>query len=159
MTLPRAREKDLVVHEMRDEVLIYDLQSDKAHCLNRTSGFVWKHCDGSTSVEEIADLLGVEMQTTVDESVVRLALDQLARYDLLQERVAVPVVMPRISRRGLVRTLGTAAIVVPLITSIIAPTAAEAATMGACGNPGDSCTSDADCCSQNCNALTCGAPL
>ena len=159
MTLPRAREKDLVVHYLPDEVLIYDLQRDKAHCLNRTSGFVWKHCDGSTSVAEIADMLCAEMQTTVDESVVWLALDQLASYDLLQERAAFPVGMPRISRRGLVRTLGAAAIMAPLITSIIAPTAAEAATMGACGAQGDACVTNSDCCSQNCNIGTCGPAL
>src|ERR1700682_6371927 len=133
MIRPRARETDLVVHELPDEVLIYDLQRDKAHCLNRTSGFVWKHCDGRNSVEEIVDMLGAEMRTKVDECVVWLALNQLASYNLLQEPAAFHVGMPKISRRGLVRTLGAAAIMAPLITSIIAPTAAEAATMGACG--------------------------
>src|SRR6267143_2036300 len=118
-TLPSGRRDGIIVRELADEVLIYDLQRDKAHCLNRTSGFVWRHCDGSTSVAEIADILCAEMQTTVDESVVWLALDQLASYDLLQERAAFPAGMPRISRRGIVRTLGAAAILAPLITSII----------------------------------------
>ena len=32
--LPVARQKDLIVRELSDEVLVYDLNTDKAHCLN-----------------------------------------------------------------------------------------------------------------------------
>ena len=145
-----------MVHEFPDEVVIYDLERNKAHCLNQTSGFVWRHCDGQTSVAKIAKMLGAQTQTSVDEAVVWLALDQLVGYNLLQERMDLPLGMNRISRRQLVRTLGTAAIVAPLVISIVAPTAAQAAT---CGAIGDSCLSDSDCCSQNCNAGTCGPEL
>jgi hypothetical protein len=43
-----------------DEVLIYDLKQHKAHCLNKTAALVWNHCDGETSVSEMATLLQKE---------------------------------------------------------------------------------------------------
>jgi hypothetical protein len=139
MKLPKARRKSLVVNEFSDEVVIYDLESNQAHCLNETSGFVWRHCDGRTSVAKLTKMLGDQMQMSVDEQVVWLALDQLASYDLLQERISLPFGMTKISRRQVVRTLGAAAILAPLVTSIVAPTAAQAAS---CLPEGSSCTFD-----------------
>ena len=52
--LPRARQASLIIKEVDDETLIYDLETDKAHCLNSTASRVWKSCDGRTSVAEIA---------------------------------------------------------------------------------------------------------
>ncbi len=156
MKLPKARRKALVVNEFPDEVVIYDLESNQAHCLNQTSGFVWRHCDGRTSVAKLTKMLGDQMQTSVDEQVVWLALDQLASYDLLQERISLPFGMTKISRRQVVRTLGAAALLAPLVTSIVAPTAAQAAT---CLPEGSACSFDGDCCSFNCNAGACGPAL
>ena len=34
-TLPLARRARIIVKKLRDEVLVYDLDRDKAHCLNR----------------------------------------------------------------------------------------------------------------------------
>lgn len=36
-TLPAVRHEGLIVQELSDEVLIYDLDRDKAHCLNPTA--------------------------------------------------------------------------------------------------------------------------
>ena len=52
--LPRMREQGLVVDDLPDEVLVYDLDRHQAHCLNRTAALVWRHCDGQTTVKEIA---------------------------------------------------------------------------------------------------------
>jgi hypothetical protein len=136
--------------------VIYDLESNQAHCLNQASGFVWRRCDGRTSVAKLTKMLGDQMQTNVNEEVVWLALDQLASYDLLQERISLPLGMTKISRRQVVRTLGTAALLAPLVTSIVAPTAAQAAT---CLPQGSACSVDGDCCSFNCNAGVCGPAL
>ena len=43
---PVARQEGLVIQEMPDEVLVFDLKTNKAHCLNETAAFVWKACDG-----------------------------------------------------------------------------------------------------------------
>ncbi len=64
--LPNARREDLVIREMPQELLVYDLGSDKAHCLNRTVAAVWKHCDGKTTVDEAARILTGELELPID---------------------------------------------------------------------------------------------
>lgn len=147
---PHARKEGLVVRELPDEVLVYDLERDKAHCLNQTAALVWKHCDGETSVPEITRLLEKDLKAPVDEKLVWFALDQLSKDHLLEDGIVPPAAMlGGMSRRQMVRTLGLAAVVaVPLVTSIIAPTPAQAAT---CLASGQACTSSAQCCSGLCN--------
>jgi len=119
-----ARRDDLVVQEMPDEILIYDLKQHKAHCLNHTAAFVWNHCDGQTTAAGMAELMEIEWGKPVGEDVVWIALDQLSRAELLQERVVRPE-GSSFSRRAAIRKLGLAtALALPLVISIVAPTAA-----------------------------------
>lgn len=124
----RARKRDLVIKELLDEVLVYDLKQHKAHCLNRTAAFAWNHCDGQTSVAEIALLLEKEWRKPVTEDVVWLALKQLSRANLLEEPVRNEEGM-RASRRAVLRKLGTAAAIAPLVISLVAPTASAGASV------------------------------
>jgi hypothetical protein len=143
-TVPSARKDGLVVQELPDEVLVYDSERHKAHCLNPTAALVWKHCDGRRSVAEMARLLEKSLGTgAVSEDVVRFALNQLERDHLLEEKLMWPTGAKPISRRELVRRLGIgAAVAIPLITSILAPSVAYA---GSGANPGATCTSNSDC--------------
>jgi hypothetical protein len=146
--LPRARNSQLVTEEVAGELLVYDLNSDRAHCLNPTAAMVWTHCDGLTTVEEIGQLLEGQMNAAVAGEVVWLALEQLEKSHLLQEPFVPPERSEQVSRRTLIKRLGiAAAVTMPLVTSIIAPTAVSAATCGASGAP---CTVNSDCCSNNC---------
>jgi hypothetical protein len=151
---PRARTEGLVVHELPDEVLVYDRDRDKAHCLNQTAALVWKYCDGKTTVASMAQQLGRDLNTeSVDEKVIWFALDQLGKDHLLSEIAAPPAMLAGMSRREMVRVLGVAAAVaVPLVTSIVAPTPAQAAT---CLPPGQPCGTSAQCCSGLCSGGVC----
>lgn len=132
---PQARLEQLVVKELADETLVYDERGHKAHCLNQTAAFVWKHCDGRTSVAQIARLLEKHTKTTVSEQVIWYALRQLEQSQLLKESVPRPAPASYMTRRELVRNLGVAAaLTVPLVTSIVAPTATEAQTRTCAGN-------------------------
>jgi hypothetical protein len=146
-SLPEARREDIVVHELPDETLVYDLKRHKALCLNRAAGLVWKHCDGRTSVAEMSVLLERELQTPVAHEVVCFALGRLDRARLLRERLILPSGVARLSRRELVQMGLAAAIAVPAIMSVIAPRAVQAATCLAGGKP---CTSNSQCCSNVC---------
>ena len=161
-TLPKARKEGIIVRELPDEVLIYDRHRDQAHCLNQTAGFVWQHCDGRTRVATVARLLSTKGQTPVDESVVLLALDQLAERHLLIESSTRPF-GARVSRRKLVLKYAPAALALPVVLSITAPTAAAAATPTpppptpnpACAVPnnkpdGCPCVDNAECVSGDC---------
>lgn len=150
---PLARKQDLLVRELPGEVLVYDLARDRAHCLNETAAFVWQRCDGRNTAREIALLLGKKVDSTIDEKIVWLALDQLAAHDLLKHRPATPPSLLGINRRQMVRALGLGAIVaVPLVESIVAPSAAQAAT---CFPSGHACAAGAQCCSTICNSNVC----
>ncbi|HEX8143145.1 MAG TPA: PqqD family protein [Pyrinomonadaceae bacterium] len=143
---PRARREQLIVKELANETLIYDENSNEAHCLNQTAAFVWKHCDGRTSIEQLGRLLDKETKGAVSEQLVWSAIEQLEKSHLLEGPVSRPAHVARLSRRALIRNLGlAAAVTVPLVTSIVAPTAAEAAS-GACSAVNGPCTVDTDCC-------------
>ena len=124
---PQARESGLVVEELEDELLVYDLDRDKAHCLNSTAALVWKQCDGKTGVEGIAARLRKDSQLQIDDEVVWVALRRLGKANLLSERVAAPKELAFGStRRDLIKKLALAGGL--SVITIIAPTAAEAAT-------------------------------
>ena len=149
---PKARHEGLVVQELADEVLVYDNERFKAHCLNQTAALVWQHCDGKTSTKDIALALEKASGSSVSEEVVWLALSQLGKSHLLTERLVRPAGRAGISRREVIRRVGIAAAVgLPVVTSIVAPKAAQAAN---CLPQGASCTTSAQCCSNVCN----GAP-
>jgi hypothetical protein len=151
--LPSARKEGLVIRELADELLVYDTQRDKAHCLNPTAALIFHHCDGRSSPAEIAHSLSLELNAPVDEKLVWFALEQFSKDHLLEERVNIPQLMSGMTRREMVRALGLAAVVaVPLVTSIVAPTPAQAAT---CLPPGSACTSSAQCCNGLCSGGTC----
>lgn len=125
-----AREEELVVQELSDEVLIYDLKQHKAHCLNQTAAFVWNHCDGETTADEIAKLMEKEWRTPVSPDAVWFALDKLSKADLLQNRITLPEAKAGLSRRNAVRRLGFGALMAaPLVMSLVSPHAASAATL------------------------------
>lgn len=132
---PRARKNKLIVKELASEVLVYDETSHKALCLNPTAALVWKFCDGRTSIPRITQLLAKEMSVTVPEQTVWLAIKQLDESRLLELPVAQQAWIPQTSRRSVMRTIGIAAVALPLITVIAIPNAASAASCKTVGQP------------------------
>jgi hypothetical protein len=138
---PRARKDDLVLTELPDELLVYDLERHKAHCLNPTAALVFKHCDGRTSVKQIARTLGSELDIAPDEGLVWLSLERLDKARLLEARPAPPQATQRYSRRDLVRRVGLAVATLPVVATVLAPTPAAALAScipaSACIGPGN----------------------
>ena len=154
--LPKKSSKGIIVKELPDEVLVYDLDRDKAHCLNQSAAAIWERCDGRTTAAEIARAVQEKTGAPVGEEIVWLALEALGRDRLLEERMEWPIAIPRISRREAVRRIGIgAAIAIPLVTTIIAPTPAQAST---CLSKCSSCSTGAQCCSTVCASSVAGCP-
>lgn len=150
--MPRARTSDLIVRELPDEVLVYDTQRLKALCLNQTSAFIWKRCDGKMTVAKMTRLLGREFSAPVDEDVVWLALRQLRRLRLLDDE-SVANGFIKVTRRDLVRKYLPAALAIPLILSIPAPAAAQAGSTP-CAGQGQACSEEVPCCPGfNCDGI------
>jgi hypothetical protein len=151
--LPRMRVNGLVVDDLPDEVLVYDLERHDAHCLNRSAALVWRCCDGGSSSSEIARRLTAELDVEFSEDLVLVALNQLEKLNLLERQSETPAHFAVLSRRQMVRRLGlAAAVAVPLITSIVAPTAVQA---GTCVPSGQPCSPTIACCAMlGCNIGT-----
>ena len=130
---PKARKSGLVVQEVPDEVLVYDLDSNKAHCLNQSAAIVWKSCDGATSISDIAKLVEAEAGGSVSEDFVWLAIDQLNESDLLETSIRSSFAGE--SRREVIKKIGLATMVgLPIIASLVAPQSAMAAVSCNCVN-------------------------
>jgi len=147
--VPRARTSRLVTRDFGDELLVYDLERHKAYCLNQVAMEVCRHCDGETTIPDMALRIGNVLGVPVDEQAVRLGLVRLEKANLLDSPVAQ---IHHTSRREMLRTLGRAAVVVvPLVTAITVPTSAQAAS--GCLPPGSPCTGPGQCCPPfSCNA-------
>ncbi len=158
---PLARRDGLVVRDLDDETLVYDRERHQAHCLNRTSAAVFRLCDGARSAERDRGAAGRARRSGARgkrSSRPRSGSSPTAR--LLVERRAPrsrpsrPLrPRPSTSRRELLRL---AALAVPVIASIVAPTPAQAASACVpetqCGQSENYCEPcDIDCGSDVCS--------
>jgi hypothetical protein len=131
MTAPCARKNEVVSQKLAEETMVYDQISHRAHVLNQTLALVWESADGQNSIDEIAQILHRQLGLPADRSVVLLALQELSESGLLQEPVQAEVGPERLTRRHVARRLalaGASAALVPLVTSVLAPTPAMAAS-------------------------------
>ena len=120
--MPISRSGNIVVQEYDCEILIYDLLIHNAYSLNETTSRIWKFLDGKTSVETIVQKSGLPKE------IVFLALEQLQKKDLLQEKVEIELPADSISRRKLLVKIGATSVILPIIASVVAPQAIHAAS-------------------------------
>jgi hypothetical protein len=113
---PRARTDGLHIQPLGDELLVFDRDDDRAHSLNETAAKVWQACDGTRDLAALGQACGVDGDT------VEFALELLRTNGLLDEPAA-PATFSR-------RTLLGAAVALPVVISVAAPTAAMAASTG-----------------------------
>ena len=151
---PKARSVGVVVRELDEEVLVYDLDTHRAVCLNGAAASVWRLCDGRRTPEEIRRALAKANASAVPAEFVWLALEQLGRDGLLDARLpARPQALAGLSRREMMRRVGlAAAVALPAVASIVAPTPAQAASCLPTGAP---CNDGAECCSSVCTSNQC----
>jgi len=145
---PIARKNDIVVQELKDETLIYDLKTNRAYCLNETSALVWQLCDGRRTTSEISDELSVRLKALVTEEFVWLAIGQLDKDGLLDGEIENP--FGGLTRREVIRKVGFASVVgLPMVSSMVAPRAsmAQSGLLANCDGP---CTAGSQCFSGIC---------
>jgi hypothetical protein len=151
-----ARSEDLVVEELDQELLVYDLAANRAHCLSATAARVWRACDGFTTTEVLCNKLDL------DEETLTQALQELDSCALLQ---AHELGTTRREMTVKVAKYGTAVAAAPLVVSILAPVASATATptpfqcelytTTACGaSTGCGSIAGCCCCSKGCKGET-----
>jgi hypothetical protein len=124
---PKAKFDNLVIQELSDEILIYNLETNKAYSLNETSKLVWQNCDGKKDVSQIALVISKNLKQAVPDDLVWLALDSFKKEGLINFEGDVSSAFAGFNRREAVKRVGLASVVaLPLIASIVAPTAINA---------------------------------
>lgn len=163
--LPRARRDAVLTMDVADEVVVYDERQHRGHCLNQSAAMVWRHLHRDVSMHELVATLRAELDPAVDEKVVWLAIRELQRVHLLEERVAVP---SGVSRRQLLHRLaagGGAVLLLPVISSVVAPPVyAQASpltcttTITDCDGVGEGCPAGCVCASTSEGTHVCLEP-
>lgn len=132
--LPESRQSDIVVQELESEILIYDLKMNKAFALNKTVATVYRACDGKTSFAEL------KLKSQFTDEIIYLSLDELKKENLLESDSYVSP-FTGMTRREVIRQVGFATVIVlPVISSLVAPTSSHAASVNTCPvgqNPAD----------------------
>ena len=111
---PLARKNDIFTENLPEEVILYDKTNNQAHCLKKTAAAVWENCDGTRSVEDLAQIVEQKLGTPIDRDVVLLALEELEKAGLLESGVDVIPNAALASRReavGKIALAGTALVV------------------------------------------------
>lgn len=152
---PIAKSGNLLVEEVAGELLIYDVANNRAHCLNESAAAIWRHCDGTRSIGSLAKHLFPQLEASEAQRLVGIGVERLRRRHLVDNVVAAEKSVD-LSKRHLIKKVAVlaaaAGIATPLVSSIVAPTAAHAFTCMPSGFP---CTSPFQCCSGLCRNLLC----
>lgn len=150
---PEARQEGLVIQDMPEEILVYDLNTNKAHCLNQTAAFVWKACNGKNTVTDITSMFSRQTNGQINDDLVWLAIDQLNEKNLLKTEIVTK--FQGESRRSVIKKIGLAAVVaLPVVASLVAPTSVLAVGSCACVGMGSACA-PAGCTPGTCNGSNC----
>jgi hypothetical protein len=113
---PRSRTNDIVVQETADDLLVYDLLTHRALCLNPIAAKIWRLCDGTNSIPMIEKL------TYLSTGLVHLALADLQKAGLIENNFRTSV----LSRRKAIARIGSTLAPLPLVTTLLAPTSVHA---------------------------------
>jgi hypothetical protein len=159
MFKPKPRSTRLLVEELVDELLIYDVERNEVHCLNGPAVRVWQLCDGERTVPEIARDMNSDLDPEAVETLVWSALDQFAEKHLLEgldpaaaaeivaeaeadaedidaassdlEAAPLDIFKPKgMTRRQMLLRVSMAIGLLPLVDSIVSPEAALAQSIG-----------------------------
>jgi hypothetical protein len=146
---PKAKLENLVVQDFSDEILIYNLENNKAYSLNKTLTLVWQNCDGKKDVQQIARELEKKLNQSVPIELIWLALDSLQKQDLIKtEEIELPALNAN-NRRQMLKKIALATLVsLPVMSILTAPLATHAAS----GIPAvcQTCSKKKDSCNNLC---------
>jgi hypothetical protein len=126
---PPQRSSTVHAEAIGGELCLYDWRHGRVHSLNATASLVWQHCDGATSPDAIALILGRELGVPEAQALVRETLRRLAHAQLLAGPVARATDDPPIPTRRALLQRGVAAALLPAIYSIAAPSALVAQSL------------------------------
>lgn len=149
-------------------MLIYDLEINKAYVLNETSAIVFNACDGKITFANLNE------KYNLTDDLIFFALEQFHKTNLLKKDSHFTSPFIGMSRREVIKKVGLSTMIaLPMISSVIAPSAAMAQSVscinngaisnGTTPNTGNLSSNFANCAnnavSYCCNNGTDGSPI
>ena len=132
-TVPLARTDDILIESLESEVLIYDLRTHEATCLNASAALIWQLCDSERTIEDIVNELG---NADVTERHVADIVDKLREKRLVEDDASPAARRAEVSksRRSFLGNAAAVGMVLPVVMSTTIPAAAQTAPFGTpCG--------------------------
>lgn len=130
----------LLRHRLDSQLLVYDTVEDRVHLLNSATGCLFEILeDGRNTQEEILSGFADRTDVFPDPALVGLAIEELRKAGLLDEKGRDIPALPDVTRRELLQKVilsGAAALVPAVITLTPSPGYAQASQ---CGTLGDAC--------------------
>lgn len=124
---PKSRQENLLIQDLINEKLIYDLEINRAFSLNETMSLVWQECSGKKTVSEISESIGKKLNSQIPDDFVWTALEQLKAENLLLDEGLENLSFALSTRREVIKKAGiAAAVALPAIISLTAPKAVDA---------------------------------
>ena len=121
--LPPTKNDNIVVQNIGKEILIYDLGSHRAYCLNETLAKIYAACDGKMTFQEFKKL------HPFTDDLIFLSLDELKRENLIETIDDYESPFATLTRREAIKRVGLAtSFALPLISSLVVPSAINAAS-------------------------------
>lgn len=164
----KHRKEEVIVEPVLEELVVYDLERRKCHALNETATKIWHHCDGNHTVADIAHEFQRASDITPEqaEKITWLGVNQIDKAGLLQDTPGETLDRQRgLTRRHLLQALG-GVLILPVVTSLSAPTPSQAATavvpcpidcnLCEADNSGIYCTNAGGGGGSGCNEQPCG---
>ena len=117
----------LIRQEIGAETVVYDSVSNQAHNLNDTAAWVLEQCDGKKCVDEVVELFAQRQGMQLEEArgALGMTLMELVSLKLANTNSSFAGAL---SRRDFLAKWGTAAAVLPIISSSAVPAAAVTAS-------------------------------
>ncbi len=116
----KARRGNLLSRKVGEETVIYDMDNDKALCLDKVSAIVWEASCDLNDMNELLNVLHRNGIEDADEQLVVLAIEQLNESNLLENSIDNETSQASIlPRRDVLRQLTMySAAALPLVTSL-----------------------------------------
>lgn len=143
------RSADLVVKHVGEEVVVYDLETDKVHLLDARASVVWRLAQEPIALDDLIERATQLAPGEPWREEILAVIDELSSHDLLEQSAGPPL----LDRRRLLKLAGAAALAAPAITTILAPPAAATHSVGGPTPLGQICP---DGTGTHCSSGTCG---
>lgn len=113
---PKAIRDRFFAEDLGEETVVFNAASREARSLNATASYVWRQCDGRTSVEEIGSRVSDRFGVSEGSDIATLAVEELRQAGMLEIRSFDKALKTTVSRRALLGKLAAVGALVPLVS-------------------------------------------